>query len=271
MTLKPYKVTPTDPTLNILVFADPGVGKTQFAATAQDHEKTSDVLFANVEGGMITVASRGDITAVDLGKDEDGTPNGRVVEDLEDVIWAIMEKREGYETIRTVVVDSGSDLQAMDLENIVSAAMKNPKQKGKRSDQDEIWQEDYGKSTARLRRVFRLLRDAPVNVIVTALVKKSYPPGAANAKHEVAPNEIAPQFTAKLCESVMGYMDFVWYLYIDKKTGDRKLLTQAHGPVRAKTRGDKFAKAIGGTVENPSIPNLYDTFIAAENGKGEEA
>ena len=63
----PYKVTPEKVVgrMKILIYGPQGVGKTYLAATAQDHPAMRDVLFLNVEGGLMTIAHRGDIMAED--------------------------------------------------------------------------------------------------------------------------------------------------------------------------------------------------------------
>jgi hypothetical protein len=112
-----------------------------------------------------------------------------------------------------------------------------------------------------------MMRDLPVNVIVTALVKDIYPPGNnPNAK----PIGRGPSLTTKLASSLCGYMDFVWYLYIDQDTGERKMLTQKAGITYAKTRRDAFATMLGddnGVITNPNLPEIYELLKASYKEK----
>jgi hypothetical protein len=269
-----YIVTPQTAAsnMNILIYGSQGVGKTVFAASAHDSKQMKGVLFLNAEGGLISVASRGDIRAVDLTSIEqnENNPTGF---SLEEMFWKLANNDPAYKDIRTVVIDSVTELQTMNLEELVEAAIKKNPGKYKDRSRDEIYQEDYGKSTTMLKRLFRWFRDLDRNVIWTALPKFVYPKGADLQNAE--PLAVLPSLTAKLGDSLMGYVDFVWYMYQSEETDEdtkedlvvRHLLTQSRGAYRAKTRGMKFADAIGARVDNPNMAELYDLFMKSEGSK----
>ena len=52
------------PHLNVLVYGDAGVGKTQLGGTANDHPATAPVLVLDVEGGAATLRKRPDVMVV---------------------------------------------------------------------------------------------------------------------------------------------------------------------------------------------------------------
>jgi len=246
----PYLAGAEKPKINALIYGRPGCGKTTFAAQANDHPDMANALFLNVEGGLLSVAHRGDIQAIDI----------RDSKTLEDVFWDLVNKDPAFADIQTIVIDSGSELQSVGLQQIVSDAVADPK-KVRRDDLDEIEIGDYGKSTAQLTRLFRWFRDSPYHVIITALPKYVFPKGNTNENKE--PIDCIPSFTAKLAESVMGYVDFVWYMYIDAE-GNRKMLTQEKGIYRAKTRGPEFAMTLGQVVSDPNLSSIYDLLLKTQ-------
>lgn len=243
-----------------MVYGDPGAGKTTFAAGAQDHPDMRDVLFANKEGGLLSVVHRGDIHEVPI----------LTTDDLAALSWELANG--AWKSVNTLVVDNATEVQTVNLEEIVADAIKSGRNmvKNRQRTLDDVWQEDYGRSTVQLKRLFRFLRDLPLNVIFTAHAKRMYPKMVEGADLSRAqPIAVMPSLTQKLMESVMGYVDFVWCLEEDttqpeegkKKQVDRFLVTTSRGIYRCKTRGPLFLEAIGDVVENPYLPDLYDTFV----------
>lgn len=255
---EPYLVTAEEPTFNALIYGEPGAGKTTFGASAQDHVQMKNVLFANIEGGMISIAHRGDIHAEDI----TSTP------ELERLAWRLATGE--FPSVNTLVVDNITELQTLNLSEIVQEAIKSGRNRVKNRDRtvDDVWQEDYGKSTLQLARLFRFLRDLPINVIFTAHLKRVYPkvPEGTDLT-KIDPVAIVPQLSQKLMSMVMGYMDFVWCLEEDTEEGGRFAVTVSRDQYKCKTRGPRFLRAIGDVVVNPSLPDLYDTFVRTAHRK----
>ncbi len=250
-------VTADDPTFNLLVFGKPGVGKTTLAATAQDHPKMKNVLFATIEGGMLSVAHRGDI-------------HKKVITstaDLEQLAWRLA--RGELPSVKTLVVDNITELQTLNLQEIAQDAITGGRNmvKNRARTVDDLWQEDYMRSTNWLKRLFRFLRDLPIHVIYVAHAKYVYPkvPDGVD-RTNLDPVAVLPSLTEKLCEATMGYMDFVWCLEQDAKTGKRFLITTSTNEYRCKTRGPLFLDAVGDVIETPTLPEIYDTFVQTALG-----
>lgn len=267
--LTPELVTAEDFTFNLMVYGDAGVGKTMLSCSAQDHPSMANVLLGDIEGGTLSIAHRGDIHKVTLTS----------TDDCGQLAWDLAQGK--YSSVRTFVLDNGTELQTKNLEEIVQAAISGGRneikdrvgRKVRDRTIDDIWQEDYGRSTVQLKRLFRFCRDLPINFILTAHAKRVYPkvPDGTDLK-TVQPIAIMPSLTNKLMESTMGYMDFVWCMEQDADEesatyGQRFLITANRGEYRCKTRGPRFFKAIGDIIQDPNLPEIYDTFIRTSTTK----
>lgn len=256
----PYIVKPDRPLFNGVLFGDPGSGKTSLAATAQDHPAMADALILNFEGGTLSVAHRGDIRAIDI----DST------NELEEVMVALRRRSKEFKGIRTVIIDSATEIQTQNLEEIVEREMNKPKGRGKRRENpNEIYRGDYGESTTQLKRIFRNFRDMKRHVIFTALAKYVYPkvPDGTDMTN-IDPIAVIPSLTSKLASSLMGYVDFVWYCYYDKDEDTYKVMVKPHEAYFAKTRGPKFARALGDELKvdiskpkRTGMPFIYETWL----------
>ena len=253
-----YLITPeifTDK-MNILVYGEPGSGKTHLAGTAQDVPEMADVHVFNIDGGIMTLASRGDIHATNI----------RSVDELEQELFRIANKDPKYANTKTVVIDNITELETLALENVTTREMDNRRKKDKSYTVDEVYLEDYGVAGKQLARVLRGFRDLPIHVIYIAHKKDKMRKGT-NTLEESKPN-----LTEKLCTAVMGYMDCVFYLYTaDEVVGNdetgyqnvthRYLLTQPLNNFAAKTRGTDFAGRLGAIVKDPTMSMIFNAFL----------
>lgn len=253
-----YLITPeifTDK-MNILIYGDPGAGKTHFAGTAQDVPSMANVHVFNIDGGIMTLAKRGDIYATNI----------RSVNDLEQELYKLINKDPKYEGVKTVVIDNITELQTIALENLTMREYGKRIKKNKDYSIDEVYLEDYGVAGKQLARILRGFRDLPIHVIYIAHRKDKMRAGT-NVLEESKPN-----LTDKLGTAVMGYMDFVWYLYTaDEMVGDetngyrtetnRYLLTQPMNNFAGKTRGSEFAERIGAIIKNPNMVDIMRAYI----------
>lgn len=221
------------PFLNLMIYGEPGAGKTFLAGTAQDHEDTSPVLVVDVEGGTTTLRNRPDIDVKQV----------RRIKDLEQLYNDIAADTSDY--YKTIVIDSLTELQKLDMRDI----MKD--QYDKRPDTTDIdvpSQREWGKSGEHVRRIVRAFRDLPVNTIITAL--------ATIDKDDNGTNTFYPDLPGKLRIHIPGFMDIVGYLYTAEEKDQlvRRLQVAKTRRVIAKDR----TATLGSVIESPTIPLMWE-------------
>ncbi len=237
--------TPEDviPYLNLLVYGEPGVGKTRLCASAQDAEDTHPILICDVEGGVATIRKRPDIDVKPV----------RSIRDIEEVHNEIFRDPSYY---RTVVIDSLSELQKLDMRTVMEK-IKKDSQNPDRIDVDQPTQAAWGKSGERIRRIVRAFRDLPCNTIMTALAGTEYEEDDKGKEDKSRVKLYYPMFPGKLRGEIPGFFDVVGFMVADAdKQGNVKRTLQVAKTKRvvAKDRTD----SLGLMINAPTIPMIWD-------------
>ena len=218
--------------LNLLVYGDPGVGKTYLAATAQDNPETSPVLFIDVEGGTTTIRKRKDVDVRRITK----------IADLIAIHEILVDQNDGY--YKTVVIDSLTELQKVDMRDIMrELVLRRPD-----LDPDVPGMREWGKSAEHVRRIVRGFRDLPVHTVFTALSQVE--------RDENGVVTYYPSVPGKLKMEIPGFMDIVGYLSstIENDETQRRIQFAKTRRVIAKDR----TGALGDVVDFPTIPLLWN-------------
>lgn len=246
-----YKPSTREYYLKMLIYGDPGVGKTTLAASAAAVKSMSEVLFINVEGGALAISD----PSVYGAKEVPDTVDFNGFDALSVIFKALARMEHPY---KTVVIDSLSELTKYNLDDVIRKKMASTtNRQGKvNRDEDDVFLEDYGTMTKQMRRVVRMFRDLPMHVIYTSHAEP-YDEGA----------KVGPDLSNKLRSSVVGYMDVVGYMFTSTKTENppgkdpvtvstRKLLTRPIGKFMAKDRSP--GGKLGQIIEEPTMTIIMD-------------
>jgi hypothetical protein len=229
------------PYINLLVYGDPGSGKTVLAGSADAVPELRPVIHIDVEGGTFSL--------------KDFHPEVDVVrvqswEQLQQVYDQLHRERgAGY---KTAVLDSVTEMQKFSMYGIMG------KLKVARPDLDEDipGMREWGKNIEQVRKMIRAFRDLPMNCIFTALDRKDQNKRTGLTEHR-------PSLSGKVADEVAGFIDIVAYMYnkflpvqggMDGETENHRfLLTQKTDEYVAKDRSNKLPQV----VQDPDMKVLH--------------
>ena len=226
--------------VNMLVYGDPGVGKTVLAASADLVPEMRPVLFVDVEGGTFSIRER--------------YPDVRVVRvksfsQMQDIYDALFSQEHEY---RTVVLDSLTEIQKFSMYEIMDMTVKRDSDR----DPDVPSMREWGKNIEQIRKFVRAFRDLEMHTIFTALAKTDKDGKTGSIK-------TTPSLSGKLANEVAGFLDIVSYQYtkvIDDRVR-RFLLTSATDRQVAKDRSGYLPQ----TLEDPTMEKVFNIAFGNES------
>jgi hypothetical protein len=256
--------------LKILLYADPGVGKTYFCGTAAEVEDMKNVLFIKAEDGVSTVDHQ----------DVFVTSRIKTVMEVTNLFWSLANNDkidlsrvvdgktevEKYDLrkVKTVVIDSATALLDTCVVEVVEANCKKDPNK----DPDRVTFRDWGDVNFILKRLFARYFSLEKNIIVTAHVRRKYL--SKEPEKQIVPIKCIPELSPKLSEKMLGLAHCVWWMDTVKdpepedKDNPRRLRvlhTQPKEPWFAKTRGYIFADGLPNKIVNPSLTLIHKLLL----------
>ncbi len=225
------------PYLNLLIYGEPGSGKTVLAGTAQDSKETSPILFCDVEGGTVSIRKKSNIDVVSI----------RHIDQIIDLYNTLAGDKSDY--YKTVVIDSLSELQKLDLRFCMDEEFNK---KPDVIDRDVATLRSWGKSGERMRRIIRAFRDLPMNTIMTSLV-------ATEKDEQTGIVQYFPMFPGKLRGEVPGYFDIVGLLQAKEDRNGSVVTRTLQTAKTTKTIAKDRTASLDPVIEEPTIPAMWAT------------
>lgn len=233
----PAEVTPW---LNMLIYGEPGVGKTHLCGTAAQSDIMAPVLFLDIEGGTATLRKMKEVEYV--------VPI-RSLDDLMKVHTSVTTAlHDGAENAPvTVIIDSLTELQKLDCNAILMYAIEN-NEKGIDPKQPVMGIRQWGITLDHMRQIVRKFRDLPCNVIFTALEKTETDNNGLR--------QSLPSISGKGAMEVCGFLDIVgrYSVVVEKDNIERRLQFQKTNTTMAKDR----LGVLDPVTINPTLPALWE-------------
>jgi len=222
--------------INMLIYGEPGVGKTRLAGSASAVEEMSPVLVWDFEGGTLSLAQ--DYPDVEVARVTSWT--------AVDKLYGALYNNNPY---KTIILDSLSEIQKFSMAPVT----KDVVAKDSSRDPDIASVREWGKNGEQMRRLVRALRDLPCNTIFTALSREEKDEHSGMTK-------IRPALPGQMKGEVAGYVDIVAYMYKKEvRTGGERemktlLLTQGTERQVAKDRSGQLPPL----MEAPTMKDIYE-------------
>src|SRR5215831_206368 len=200
--------------INMLIYGEPGVGKTYLCGTAQDHPDTAPVLYLDIDGGVTTLRHRTtlDVKPVrSIEKIKAGFNKEEMlgINEIYEMLYNSIDRETGKIPYGTVVIDRLDELADIDMRYIMRDAFNR---KPETVDIDVPSPREWGINRSHIRKLVRAFRDLPCHVIFVS--------GVTVFQEEGQPTKYSPGFAGKLRNELPGFVDIVGYYYNDNISGE---------------------------------------------------
>jgi phage nucleotide-binding protein len=223
-----------NPYLKVLIYGNPGVRKTTFMATAPSP------LIVDVERGTTSLRNFPETRDTQV-------LEFRSITQVETLIQKMSEGGNALDKFQTLGVDSFSEMQKKDLDNIIRTAASSDASRNKFLPTGP----DYNINTEHMRQVADSLRNLDKHIIVTCHVKEEKDDATGRIL-------VRPNLTPKLAGTLNGIFDVVGYMSLDFKGDITTWSLQVHptATVTAKTRIGNLPPVL----VDPKFSDLLDAF-----------
>lgn len=259
--------------MNMLTYGAHGAGKTTLLASAVDVEEMQDILVVTAEGGTVVFEDNSriddyeelDVVKIDRIEQfqkvyeflrthcawrDDETKEDKLME-LQRVVMPGVPDPDRLRKYRTVIVDSLSEIEALNLAKILNLDALGL---DAGDDMEVAGFPQFRKNNHIIQRAVRQFRDLPIHCLMTCA--QSYTQDERKAYH------YAPKLTGQLTGIVQGFFDVVGWLVVGNKQsedepGPRRLFVQPQSAPKA----DAKCRLAGYKKDYFDNPTMHDIMI----------
>jgi phage nucleotide-binding protein len=232
--------------LSILIYGEPGMGKTVLGASALEVPDLCPMLMLDRECNVGSIESKvHDVAVAELGKNPVKDKINRVIIKKVADIEKVLEFALNHDVYKSYLNDSLTAFSSMNLREsansgkvIKSLLDINPAQI-----------QHYGHNLLLIQQVVDLFKNVPALVYYTALEDIDKIEGELVMR-------VRPDFPGKLSREVMAQMNIVGNMSIKQGTNNRELRFQPTNRVVAKDASEDGK--LGITMENPTIKKIME-------------
>lgn len=248
--LNPRRITELPTTTDSLVYGPPKLGKTTFAASAQEVPEMGNYLHVAIERGEETLRDvYPDTDALFLDEDDNGHWLETAEQRWDRMNYIYSELKASGHGYGTVALDTLDELQSINLE---FNRVDSPAVQAGNQDIEVASPREYGKSLIQMKRIIRQFQNLPMNVIWICHAKD-------DINERTKRREKKPMLVGQFQDLVGGMVNNLFYLTIEPATktteATRVLVTAADGEIQAGTRSRVLNDM--GFIDDPTFSKVW--------------